>query len=571
MVKQNFFAHLFTIVILTLFTATFGFPATKTFPSVSESKSEEIHQYSFCFYATDWSTGTMYYQKKPLEVKTDEFVVQYKPETTHQAIQQLNSSYEAKVLAQEKHEDYYVLKVPDNFQVRQLFTAYGKPHLKNYGNDSIVEYVGPVFISPFEEKRMVATNKFIVQFKSGVDESQLENLNRKHSVNIVRKSKLVEGEYILQVTRDSDLNPVEMANLYHEQAFVEYATPDFLFPFSFENPSPAGRGPKITEHDWGDEYFVEINTFDGKTRYVANEIIAKVKPDVTADRVKSIIAKYQGELRRFDPSNHIFPHRRGFSVIRVPNAVDIFMVVSILNQHPLFEYAEQNGMAVGQSLPTNDGEFVKQWYLHNTGQSPPLGTPDADIDLPEAWDITMGSSSVVVAVLDTGIDLKDDNQTLDHPDLDDASRIILGDDHVRTDGDDHVRDFNGHGTRVAGVVGAEVNNGGMVGVAPLCKLLIIQVLDASKNGTSESGQNGIDETVEYAQNHPGECVVINFSSTFDKYSNPVYFAIQNARDNGCLFVTSTGNNGNGQNVAFPATLTDVFNNVIAVGGTDYHD
>ena len=69
---------------------------------------------------------------------------------------------------------------------------------------------------------------------------------------------------------------------------------------------------------------------------------------------------------------------------------------------PNVEYAEPNYALCASKVP-NDNYFRNQWALNNDGTYA-NGTADADIDAPEAWDITTGSSSIVIAVLDTGID-----------------------------------------------------------------------------------------------------------------------------------------------------------------------
>ncbi len=131
--------------------------------------------------------------------------------------------------------------------------------------------------------------------------------------------------------------------------------------------------------------------------------------------------------------------------------------------------------------------FGDQWALENTGQSG--GVVDADIDAKLAWQLTSGAASVVVAVLDSGIDL-------DHPDLaptlwvnpaeipgngidDDGNGFVddvNGWDFVGNDAD--VTDTTGHGTRVAGVVAAAANGTGIVGIAPGVRIMAIRVCGA---------------------------------------------------------------------------------------------
>ncbi len=125
--------------------------------------------------------------------------------------------------------------------------------------------------------------------------------------------------------------------------------------------------------------------------------------------------------------------------------------------------------------PTNDPQYEDQWHYNNTGQSG--GTGDADIDLPEAWEIEAGDRSVIVAIIDGGVDFN-------HPDLRDAMWENLpelnGIAGVDDDNNGYVDDIHGynfvgqnaiipagsHGTHVAGTVGAVNNNGiGVSGVA----------------------------------------------------------------------------------------------------------
>jgi thermitase len=114
------------------------------------------------------------------------------------------------------------------------------------------------------------------------------------------------------------------------------------------------------------------------------------------------------------------------------------------------------------------------WGLHNTGQSVwwRRGTPDADIDAPQAWTYSRGAG-VTVAIADTGVDAG-------HPDL--AGRIVPGYDFV--DDDTDPQDGHGHGTHVAGTVAAGADGAGVVGVAPQALVMPLRVLDDNGAGNS---------------------------------------------------------------------------------------
>lgn len=130
----------------------------------------------------------------------------------------------------------------------------------------------------------VPYDQFMVQFKSSVNRSQVEALNKLHNVENIEMNISVADLYRLRVTEASDLSVIDMAKLYYESLPAEWSTPDFIVPIQLYTP--------------------------------------------------------------------------------------------------------------------NDPYFSNQYYLHNTGQTG--GVTDADIDALEAWNITIGSSSITVAVIDEG-------------------------------------------------------------------------------------------------------------------------------------------------------------------------
>ncbi|MBV9867624.1 MAG: S8 family serine peptidase [Abitibacteriaceae bacterium] len=144
----------------------------------------------------------------------------------------------------------------------------------------------------------------------------------------------------------------------------------------------------------------------------------------------------------------------------------------------------------------NDPLFSQQWNLHNTGQGG--GTIGADIKAEQAWDITRGSSSVVIAVIDTGIDI-------DHEEF--KGRVLTGYDAILKNSDPRPKD-NGfgdenHGTEVAGLALAAGNNAlGISGVAPNCKLLPIRAI------TNDTTDEDIADAFTFAVDH-GAWVINN--------------------------------------------------------------
>lgn len=306
--------------------------------------------------------------------------------------------------------------------------------------------------------------------------------------------------------------------------------------------------------DW-----IKVGIWKGRQiQYVAGQIAIKVKPGVTKADIAPIIQQIEGKfLEEIDVLR--------WTTISVPKEADIFKIIEQLQRHPLIEVAEPN-LIGGLGLSPNDPYFPYQYALRNTGQQPPGGTNDADIDADEAWNITTGSLDIKIAILDTGIPLTDNGELL-HPDLKNSNRIILGDDFVG-DGEG-VRDRNGHGTHVAGIIGAESNNNvGIAGVAWNCKLLIMQVFDGAGNTTSSFFRNAVRSSVDDGAH------ILNFSGWVDS-SQQSEDALNYVRQNNRVFVTIAGNKngecGYSNNVVYPGRRSTDFSNIITVSATDYND
>jgi len=262
----------------------------------------------------------------------------------------------------------------------------------------------------------------------------------------------------------------------------------------------------------------------------------------------------------------------GWATIEIPKGADIIKEIerlskmsNILSVEPVIvDYIalEPNDPYFkGTSLAT----YPHQWALKNYKNIPPWGRVDADIDAVQAWDITTGSSNVIIAILDSGIPMQ--NNSLSHPDLNDSSKIILGLDYI--DDGSGIKDTLGHGTHVAGIAGAETdNNTGVAGVAWSSKLMIIQVFDRNGYGTDDAFKNGVIYAVDYYRNHPGTKMVINYSgggAASQKKEDAVIYA----NTYGVPIIASAGNDAS--SVIYPAAYASSYSNVIAVSATDHND
>ena len=213
------------------------------------------------------------------------------------------------------------------------------------------------------------------------------------------------------------------------------------------------------------------------------------------------------------------------------------------------------GAAGAATSPPNDPSFPQQWALRNTGQvvSGITGTPGADEDVLPAWGLTTGSRSIVVAIADTGVDYR-------HPDL--LANLwknpggvggcaagtfgfnVVDPSHPTCDPKDTDTTYKGHGTHVAGIVGAVGNNGvGVSGVNWQTTLLPVKFLNDNGNSSTMSSLVTALQKIVALKQAGLNVRVVNVSPTFPGigYSQALSDAIAALGQNDILFVTAAGN------------------------------
>ncbi|UCD86851.1 MAG: S8 family serine peptidase [Desulfobacterales bacterium] len=273
--------------------------------------------------------------------------------------------------------------------------------------------------------------------------------------------------------------------------------------------------------------------------------------------------------------------KTGVHLVKLKAGLTTTKAVDLYKANPDVAYAEPNYKRRPLDLFPNDLDFSELWGLHNTGQMG--GTPDADIDAPEAWQVTTGSNGVIVALIDSGVDY-------DHEDLSDNmwtnDAEVNGSPGVDDDGNGYVDDVHGidaysddtdpmeednHGTHCAGTIGAVGNNGiGVVGVAWNVKIMALRFLGISGGWTSDA----ID-CLEYAimmkEDFGHNVRVVNASFGGADYSQAEYEAILAAAYADILFVASAGNDSQDNDVhpCYPSGYD--LPNIISVAATDRHD
>ena len=244
----------------------------------------------------------------------------------------------------------------------------------------------------------------------------------------------------------------------------------------------------------------------------------------------------------------------GVFIINLDDA-NIDAAIAAYQATGLFAYVERDyesrplaTIEPSATVPTEPG-FSKQWALRNDGN---LGyassTAGADIDMDLAWSIEQGSASVIVAILDTGVEYQ-------HPDLknriwtntkeiangidDDQNGLIddiLGWDFAEDDNDPI--DLHGHGTHVAGILGADANNQvGFAGIDWNCQIMPLKVV----RDNNTSSYSDYAQAVYYATDQGAQ--VINLSLTSYSYSQTLEDAFQYAHQRGVTIVAAMANNG----------------------------
>ncbi|NIN51550.1 MAG: S8 family serine peptidase [Nitrososphaeria archaeon] len=253
--------------------------------------------------------------------------------------------------------------------------------------------------------------------------------------------------------------------------------------------------------------------------------------------------------------------------------------IEALKRTPNVEFVEPDH-EVYIDLTPNDPNFFKLWGLHNTGQTG--GTSDADIDAPEAWDIQTGSSDVVIAVIDTGVDYNhvdlSENIWTNPKEIPNNNKDDDGNGYVDDvygwdfyNDDNNPMDDHGHGTHCSGTIAAVGNNEkGVVGVNWVSKIMALKFLSAWGSGYTSDAV----AAVQYVTNMKANGIpVIAMSNSWGggSRSKALENAIKAADSEGILFVAAAGNSGSNNDVSPHYPSSYEVDNVIAVAATDHND
>jgi len=310
-------------------------------------------------------------------------------------------------------------------------------------------------------------------------------------------------------------------------------------------------GEIVLDHNWPFSA-VENAVVDGKTTpqptklnfesfnhydYVPGQMIVKFHPITTQTEKSSVFQARNLEI--LDRINYLNAY-----VVKT-SSPDIHNDIAAVQSFSSVAHAEPNYTARTLTNIPNDSYYNWQWHY-------------PQIRLPQAWSINTGSSSVRIAVLDTGIDTG-------HPDLGNNVDVASGYNFV--DNNTDTMDWNNHGSHVAGTIGADTNNNqGVAGVMWDCSIIPVKVLGDGGSGSYWGIAQGILYAAGLTEDPaiPEPVQIINLSLGGPNNSSILREAVKAAAEAGVIMVGASGNN-NGS-ILYPALYPEV----IAVGAVDYN-
>jgi RHS repeat-associated protein len=301
----------------------------------------------------------------------------------------------------------------------------------------------------------------------------------------------------------------------------------------------------------------------------AREVLVRFRPEVT-EQEKEAVATAKGARRG--------KQLRGlsrFERLELIGGQTPQQLSQQLAGQPGVEWVEPNYLIRRDDLTPTNARFAEQWALRNSGTHA-IGQPGTDFGAAAAWEPTTGEPTTVVAVIDSGIDFTHPdltphqwtNRTERANDRDDDRDGYVDDLHGWdwVADSNQIRDEQGHGTSVAGLIAVEGNKAvGTTGVMWRAGLMSLRVLDAT--GTGEVGD--AVEAIDYAVAHGAQ--VINLSWGLELESQALRDAIERAGERGVVVVCSAGNGGrniDGQPY-YPAAFASP--NLLSVAASDSND
>jgi predicted outer membrane repeat protein len=319
------------------------------------------------------------------------------------------------------------------------------------------------------------------------------------------------------------------------------------------------------------KYRAPLLTINDQTVAIIPEIVVRLAFEDAKDDLLALCERLDLTIKQ----KMEFTQKEYLLEVHGTDEKSVFEAIADLEQAQFIEWAAPNiasqpffsGFVAADNEETeqvlpNDEYFSQLWHLYNSGQTG--GTPHADINAPEAWKVTSGDPNIVIAIIDSGVDIN-------HPDL--INNLVSGYDFVDDDNDPSPSLENpddAHGTMCAGLAAARGNNNiGVCGVAWNSKIMPIRIADEDNFITDAD----IATAFRWAASHGADILSNSWGGYYP--SQIIYSAILDVTEQngigrsgkGCIVCCAAGNWEDGGPVLYPAARPEV----IAVGATDHED
>lgn len=330
-----------------------------------------------------------------------------------------------------------------------------------------------------------------------------------------------------------EFSPVQKGFVTEGEKFLPYAPDRIMVKFteySLENPGlqvDSRRGALVAGAETG------IPSVDALSRDVGVVKISRayIEPGNTEEAVRLGIDRW--------------------FMVEVPRGTDIPDVVARYAADPNVEYARPDWRLFPAAVPT-DPLYPDHWGHNNTAQlpgydwggtwdhtGPPVGTPGFDANAQNAWDAGQGygSSSIIIAIIDTGVDI-------DHPDLSLVAGYDFGDNDSNPDDNSAAA---GHGTCCAGVAASLANNGrGACGAAPGCRVMPLKIA----NSAGSMYFSAMENALYWAADHGADVISMSLGA-YVSNDPATDAALSYAYNAGCVILAATSND-NYSYISYPA-------------------
>jgi hypothetical protein len=284
----------------------------------------------------------------------------------------------------------------------------------------------------------------------------------------------------------------------------------------------------------------------GNAVVLTSRLLIGFQKDCSATERASLLASVP-EGAVVEPMKFSQPNRERWQI----HTRDGFAALARANeiaQTPGVEYTEPDMIVTSRStLIPNDPSFTQSWGLRNTGQLG--GLVGFDMQGTAAWDITKGSPSVIVVVLDDGIQQN-------HPDIHQIPGKDFTSDAAANPSGGPVGRYDIHATLVAGCITEQINNSiGTAGIAPGCNVASARVVtNSQQDGSATLLFSWFVDALNWGQSIGAR--VSNCSNTFGPPSSAVEDAYASTRNNGMVHFAAAGNGASGS-IGYPASIPSV--------------